>query len=323
MKIIKDYETIINISASEMYGDINKVLMEKLITRFENKCEKNSLITKILEIIKRSSCHLAKSRLDGSGDINVQFRAEAIVYYEDEILTGCEVQKIERKSKIICKHKSAVINIKGNRNLQSLNVGQMLTIKITSVSYLKGKDKITIHGVPYSYSYSFIVYQPNNNIIPNESIIMIKNKIQKINDELTLHEKSNKTLLTFFDNMFYPFTKKFDKKGNNYIDIIDLANQLINGNKPDLQNKYLSRHPIINKSTPFVLELNDTNNSLMDPNIYDVNICVESLDFIIIKILNDYYTHLKVIRELSEIFMDDQLFNSHTNIWNIYEKLKQ
>src|SRR5579883_1448026 len=158
MKIIKIYETVINLSAKEMYSGIDDVIMNRLKKRFEGKCEKNSLITKIIGIRKRSKCVMAKSRLEGDGDVNVQFIAESIVYNDGDILTGCEVQRIERGNRIICKNDMAVINIKGNRNLQSLKAGQKITIKITSVSYLKDRDKITIYGVPYSYSYKFTMF---------------------------------------------------------------------------------------------------------------------------------------------------------------------
>lgn len=338
MKIIKLYETVINLSATEMFSKIDLVVMDKLKQRFEGKCEKNSLIVRILEIVKRSKCKLAKSRLDGSGDVNVRFTAEAIIYNDDDILTGCEVQKIERGNKIICKHEIAVVNIKGNRNLQSLKPGQKITIKIVSVSYLKGKDKITIYGVPYSYSYKFIIYSTtiDPSSISFENIEVLKKKLQEIDEEAKLYEKIDKKAVAFFNNTYYPFKESFDsfrksisKTKIPLIDVYDLTKTLITSTKKDDQPVFLMRHPIIDKSTSLTFKLDDddlkskTISDLLDPQSYEVEIVKENIAFVLLNFLNDYLSHIRILREMTEIYPAEKDIDDHSNIWGIYNRLKK
>jgi len=334
MKIIKDYETIINLSAIEMYSDIDKIILDKLRQRFENKCEKNSLIIKVLNIVKRSKCNLSKSRLDGSADVNVQFRADAIIYNNDDILTGCEVQKIDRGSNILCKHEVAIINIKGNRNLHSLKTGQKITIKISSISYPKGYGKITIYGMPYSYSYKFMMYYTSlESIKLTDNIILLKNKLKDIDDELKIHNQLDKNSLKFFNNIFYPFKDSFDDKMSilkkskiEILNMYDLASSLI---KPDTPQRdiYLIRHTIIDKSTPFIISIIESDLKsgivdILDPKLYEIEIVKENIFIVLYQFLNDYLSHLKIIREMTQIYTESEI-DTHNNIWNIYNKLKK
>src|SRR5208282_5200886 len=103
-RIEKVYETIINLSAQEMFAGIDRVIMDKLKKNFEGKCRENSLIVSINKIIKRSSCQLAKSRTDGSGDVSVQYQAAAMTYQAGDILPNCEIIRIERSHQIMCKY---------------------------------------------------------------------------------------------------------------------------------------------------------------------------------------------------------------------------
>src|SRR6185437_13766976 len=246
MHIIKIYETTLNITAKEMYFDLDKVIMDKLREKYEGKCEKDSLIVKILGIDKKSFCRLSKSRLDGSGNIDLQFRAEAVVYNNDDILTGCEIQKIEKGNKIICKHEIAVVNIKGNKNLQSLQPKQKITNKIETISYLKGVDKITIYGVPYSYSYKFTLYLTNFKSISRENVEILANKIKEIDSEREKYKSADKSSTKFFSNLYYPFKESFDspEKKNliknskvELVNIYDLARKIIGENDPEIKEK--------------------------------------------------------------------------------------
>lgn len=339
MKIIKIYETVINLSANEMYSNIDIIIMDKLRQRFEGKCEKNSLITKILGIEKRSKCQLAKSRLDGSGDVNVQFKSEAVIYNDDDILTGCEVQRIKRGNKIICKHDIAVVNIKGNRNLQSLKPGQKINIRISSVSYLKGRDKITVYGVPYSYSYKFIIYSTIIDVskISLENIEILKKKLQEIDNEYKLYEQSDQKSVKFFNDVYYPFKESFEDMKKTLknskillIDVYDLTKKLINyaTNKSET-NIFLIRHPIIDKSTPIIFKIEESDlksgisGDLLNPTSYEIEIVKENITFVLLNFLNDYLSHIKVIREMTEIYITETDIESNSNIWGIYNRLKK
>lgn len=336
MKIIKIYETVINISAAEMYKGIDMILMSRLKQRFENKCEKNSLVINIQSIVRRSCCRLAKSRLDGSGDVDVQFKAESIIYNDNDILTNCEIQKIERGNKIICKYDRAVISVDGSRGLYSLKPGQKITIKISSVSYPQGKDKITINGAPYISSIKFNLYSASINLdITSENIELLKQKIQEIDDEYKLYESSDKKSIKFFNDIYYPYNQNFiDFKKNfkntkiDLVDIYDLTKKLIISKKFE-PNLILFRHTIIDKSTPLVFKINEEDlksgitDTLLDKNSYNITFIREDVTFVLLALLNDYLSHIKTIREMTEIYITEQDIESHSNIWSIYNRLKK
>lgn len=322
MKITKIYECIINLSAIDMYQGIADRVLSILNDKYLYKCEKNTLIIKIIAIEKMSECRLNKSLLDGSGQVSVQFRAEAIVYNEGDILTGCKVLKIDKGNKIICEYEYAYVNIKGNRNLQSIRVGQLITIKVVTVSYLKGMNKITINGIPYSYSYIFTVYKTKMNIEYDEDSAIIKDKIKEIDEELKLQKEVDTKMFQIINQIYYPFIEPFkaEKKYTNLklMDILSL--------KPEQDYVYLIRHPIIDKATPNIFmstTIPSESNELFNPKVFDYKIIEENYTFVLLYFLNDYLNHIRAIREMANLFKKDEDFVAHKNIWDIYGKLKK
>lgn len=313
MKIIKIYETLINLSAIEMYQGIEEVVISKIKKNFIGKCEKNSLIINYLDIVKMSNLRLLNSVLDGSGQVSVQFKAEAIIYEEGDILAGCEIQKIEKGNKIICKTENAIINIKGNKLLQSLKTGQKIAIRIDIVSYLKGEDIITIYGSPYSYSHKFTVFKVSENPILPEEEEIIKIKLQEIKkiEEIPVDNKK----FQYFSEIYYPYTEPYNPgKYKNLKNILTL--------KPEV-GKYYVRHPIINKSIPEVFYYSEfPSDNLFNTNVYEIKIVEETPGFIITHFLTDYLNYIKFIRDTCNIFKTDQEIESNSNIWNIYQKIK-
>jgi len=333
MKIIQSYETVLNIDARDMYsGDLNAVILNQLKRKYEGKCEKNTLVSSIKDISKRSMCRMAQDRLDGSGNINVQFTADAIVYENGDILTGCEVQRIDRNNRIICKHDLAVIIVKANRILQSLKAGQKITIKISNVSYLSGRDKINIYGSPYSYSYHITLYSTIlSSDITAENCELLKKKLIEIENEVKM--KVDQKLINFFNETFYPFQTKFNEskkeiKGDfELVDLIALTKQVISPDPKNLKGirMYICRHPIIEKSTPLAMQIKkeEISGPWFDPKTYDVNICQETIGIVLWNLLNDYLNHIRMIREMTEIYPTEKDLESHRNIWDIYRNLKK
>lgn len=337
MKIIKIYETILNLSATEMYSNIDATVLDKLKKIFEGKCEKNTLIINILGINKRSQCKMTKNRLDGSGDVNVQFKAEAIMYSENDILTGCEIQNIERGSKIICKHEHAIVNIKNIRNLQSLKPGNKLVVKILGVSYPKGKEKITIQGTPYTYSYKFTIYLTDFSVdITDEQIVLIKNKLKEIDSEYELYKNSDTKLVDYFNNIFYPFKTNYDKYkksfNNKKVDIINIYNMaqdLVNNKLKEKKTLALFKHTLIDKSVPDVFSVLDTDlasgisGDLLNTELYEINIIKEDIILVLLTFLNDYLLHIKCIKEMTEVYDSEKEIENHVNLWTVYNRLKK
>ena len=65
--------------------DRNKMLMEKLTSKFVGVCYNSCYILKINRIIRRSYIYM-KDTLDGDAHTNVMFEVDAIEYIKDEII---------------------------------------------------------------------------------------------------------------------------------------------------------------------------------------------------------------------------------------------
>lgn len=333
MLIVKEYEVILNLSATELYRKIDDIILEKLTNIFQNKCEKNSLIIKILKIIKRSGVYMTKTRLDGSGDVNVQFSAEAIVYNENDILTNCEVTRIEKGNKIICKHPYAIAIIRGSNILQSLTEKQKIIVLVQNVRYLKNKDKIIVVGVPYTISNKFTIYATIPKISNTEDIIILNKKIKEIDEEFKLYEKANKKMVKFFNDLFYPYKKTISLEQlthqSSKIKVLDFYNfsQQIIKKDTSISKIYIFRHPIIEKNTTNAFEVNEKDfesgipGKILDTKLFKIEIVEENITSVLLKLLNDYLSFIRMINELTEIYSENEI-ESHKNLWDTYNRYK-
>lgn len=332
MKIIKIDKTLINLSAVEQYsGTIDDVILQKLKDRLENTCDKNTFILKVSEIVRRSKCAQTQSRLDGSADVSVWYKIEALVYNSGDTLVQCEIQNIERSNNILCKYDHAVIKVKGSRIMQRLKKGQNMPIKITKVQYMKGRPKMTIFGTPYTYSFECILYVAtlDYGAIPKENIELLDKQIEKIQEELKHHK--DKKLIKFFDDIFYPFKSKVpkDPPGFKLTNTLDFIKTL--KTKKQKTKMVLMRHPRILKSTPDIyvvepkvlLQKDGFNNHLMDVKRYKIKQLSESLGMILFRFLEDYLNHLVFLRQMTEVYNTEKSRKDHSNLWNIYKQLKR
>jgi len=332
MIIIKFDETLLNLSAKEMYSGpiLDVVIMDKLRAKFEGRCEKNVLILKILEMTKRSGCIMSQNTLEGAGSVNIQFKAEAMVYNKGDILVGCEILKIERGGKIICIHEMAIVTIEGNRALQSLKPGQKISVIVDNSSYPYGKNKIMIYGIPYVYSFRFEIYKLSA-VVQNENLELISKKLHQIEEEIKL--QTNKKRLNYFNEVYYPFKisweqykKKADLGKVDIIDLIKFSKDVITGKFNE--NMAVFRHPLIDKSTTDLFavkeaDLHNLKSDLINTDTYGVTIVSEDASIVVLKLLNEYLNHMRAMNELAILFNVDKDLESHNNVWNIYQKIKK
>jgi hypothetical protein len=337
MHITKIYETVLNITAIEMYSNLDLIIVDKLRAKYEGVCEKSTLILKIIGVVKRSKCRFVTDRLDGSGSICVQFTAEAIVYHENDILVGCEVQKVERNNRIICKYEHAVVNIKSNKNLQTLKPGQFITTQVINSTYTTGQKMITVNALPYIYPSNFTIYMLDTTSVAFEDIEILERKIVDIDEEYKLYAKANTKLVNKLQDYYYPFKNDFNHKqslpkGMAYESVYDMAMKFMESEKSKSKTKSFElaifRHPIIEKSTPYVMTVDQKTlkagieTDLLDPQQYNITMITQPAAHVFLKLLDDYLKFLRMIREMSEIYNTESKLEDHHNIWNIYQRLK-
>jgi DNA-directed RNA polymerase subunit E'/Rpb7 len=115
MDIQRIYEKTLNLRPDEMYTkNLDDFILKKLREKYNNRCENSTFIKEIKSIVNKSMIKMAKDQLDGSGQINVQFLADAVVYEEGSVIVGCEIKKIEKTESIACEYGNLIIFIKPN-----------------------------------------------------------------------------------------------------------------------------------------------------------------------------------------------------------------
>jgi len=333
MRIKKQYESIINLNSVELYlPDLDVVVLDKLRQIFEGKCYKSSLIFKILKIIRRSMVRPAQNLTDGSGNVNVVFEAESIVYNENDIITDCVVKNVERSGELICKIDHAAIHIRGNVILRGIQIGQTIPIRVMGVRYSKGKDNITINATPYFHPMSFFLYKTDIALTKStdETVSIISDLIKNAEAEEVKFNDVDSKIKEFFIKIFYPF-KSVVKSESKFkeMNMITDAKRFIGGAEKE-NTMFVMRHPITDKSLPTIFHIDESifkgdlpKLTLLDTKLYDIKIVKESYAQILINYLEEYIGYLKMIQELTTTFNTEEKRQAHKNIWEIYNRIKK
>jgi len=320
--------------------DLDIVILDKLRKIFEGKCFKSSLVYKILRIIRRSLVRPAQNLTDGSGNVNVVFEAEAIVYNENDIITDCVVKNVERSGELICKIDHAAIHIRGNIILRGIQIGQTIPIRVVTVRYSKGKDNITINATPYFHPMGFFLYKTDTSPtkVSQETIEVLTDLIKTAEAEERVFKDLDPKLRSFFTDVFYPFTEdgeKFEKhKESKFerINMIDDAKRFIELPKKAGKESpmFVIRHPRTDKSKPSIFHIDESlfkgelpKISLLDMKLYEIKVVKESYAQILINYIEEYVGFLRMIQELVNTFNTEEKRQEHKNIWAIYNRLKQ
>lgn len=326
MRIIKIYETIINLSPIEQYNNIDQIIMDKLKKYFELRCRGDSLITNIRGIIKRSRVRQAVDRLDGSGDVNVKYQVDAIVYHPGDILTNCQISRIDRNHSIICTHgDNVVITLHGLNILRNLKQDQRIAVLVQKVSYPTEQRKITIKGIPYSYPMMFTIYQLSDELnvaeMPEDFLELLRKKYLAIATERDALLKTDEAVRKKIISIYYPFRKPHTEPLPN-TEFLDLNQFDPDAKKPLIvpQGKFLSRPPILEKSSA-IISASDSAEAINATSAGEI--IAEQPIRVLISLLDDYLNYIIFIRESAEEFDSEEKFIANANIWQIYNHIKK
>lgn len=270
MKITKVYETLLNISAAEMFQDIDEVIMMNLRKNFEGRNRSKSFVTKVNKILQRSQCVLDKSKSDGSGRVSVRFTADAIIFAVDDILPRCEILRIE-KQQIICKYDEyTIVVIKGDRNMPMLKAGDLIPAIVRRTSYLQEKLMVTVFADLYrGASPGTLVYiVATDKAVPTaEELVILQKREAELADVIKAYEEVVKTadnneMLETIENAYYPYKKSPESilSSIKFAAILDALPAAADGGLK--AGAAYSRPPFISKSTSTVLEFDKKSNGL-------------------------------------------------------------
>jgi hypothetical protein len=345
MRILKEYETKLNIAPRDMYnGSLNENnLLAHIKNKFENICMDASFVVAIRGVNRRSMVAMDKSDLGGGGTMHIQFCAEALVYTKDDVLVGCEVINIERDGLIMCRHEHALVHIKGNRNFAP-SKGDLIIARVQVVGYPLGSNQMNIAAIPYTIPLKFgmDLTRPKNNFGEAELNLFYR-KMAEYSDVRKRYDDLDQTLVTFFEEMFYPLktpgmyyaaskNKITLKTSYESWDILQLVESALNGTMV-FKSEYivLSRHAAIPKWSPQILTLTvdqvrkikETSDTMGDPNKFEKSVVTSEYSTILIKYMSDYIDHLDMICRCCEVYGNEEIRNKQSRLWHIYSQIKQ
>jgi hypothetical protein len=330
MRILKEYEIKLNISATTMYSGLltEQYLLNHIKDRFEGKCLDGSFLTNVRTISERSMVQMDKNDLAGGGSLCVVVRAEAIVYPPESIIVGAEVTTIERDGRIICKYDNAIIHLKGDKRF-SPNKGDLIPVRVIRTGYPPGSTNMNIAAQPFFIRPSFYMKLFKPDPLSNEEQDLIKRKMTEISDVKTAYDACDKKLVQFFEDLFYPFKDDYSKgKAKCPFDTKDIIALTTKQDLPKQKPLLLSRHSMIHKSSTDAIILDvDTVKKLpvspwADKNVLDIQIAPASFGATMLELLDDYCSFLSCIVQCCEVYNTEIIRKKHQKIWTIYQQIK-
>ena len=197
MIITKVIETGLNINHPiDAYSDATNNIMNMLIQSFEGTCLRGCYIKKILKIRAISECIIERRGDKCYGKVNIQFEVEAVIYIEGEVINGCTVKHKDKNAAIIiAASQYGTICLNAHASLDSILVGQIISVRIGGTKYNPGSNKISINAYPFfpnKYLNSKISsYYIKENILSEKDKSYLNNVIARIDYE----EKEKEQLL--------------------------------------------------------------------------------------------------------------------------------
>jgi DNA-directed RNA polymerase subunit E'/Rpb7 len=318
MIITKTIETGINLEdAIGMNANQSENIKNILIRQYEGKCFRGCLIKKFKRIREISDCPINQDGISCFGIINVIFEVTAIEYARGEIINGCVVNNNQKNGLIVCSTDNASIILSAGKQLESIQKDQKISIRVTKAKYNIGAKKIAVSAVPYLFSKHVYVYKaPADSNIDNDVKEYLALMLQNIKEEQSLAEKIKTAGKSweFFEKLLYAYGE--DQKTPAGV-IMKTIDELLSG-KGSVGDKYIYRDARINPATPNVYISNEY------PSEINVNMLVEGLSLrdILLTLCDDYFNHLRTIREMTEIYNTEKLLTDHKNLWLIFKKAK-
>jgi hypothetical protein len=325
------FETQINLTnINDIYdNNLDDLLLNQLKNKYENNCYKSSFIVTVDKIINRSLPTVNKRSLTAYVNIFMIFEATVLHFDYLDVIVNNDVVDISN-SRVICKseNKAILINNK-SKILDSIKVNQNIPIIVGKCSYSMYKNVISINCYPFIPS--FIVENKNNiyykieQLSKNDKDLLNSTIINNINSEIELKNtllKVKNNRWEYFSNLLYPYKKKFTNEKIQYISNVDLLNLNSEGIVSLLNEQPLTAHNISIIDYEKYNKNKKTNNDSIVSNGSIDNPIVENSLVVYQIYLTKYYKNLKLIRELSETYYDDKIFDDNKNVFDIYENNK-
>lgn len=294
--------------------NLNEVCMKHLSNRFEGKCYMSCLIIKIIRIIKHSQRYMSND-LYGNAYIHVSFEVDGIIYNKGEIITGCNIVKIESDGRIHAKSKYAGLQIRQDESLINIYKEGFITPFITKrVLYNPAQSSISVEALPFTPVYPIhIIYKitkPLDNT-EREKILYLFEQLSIILKETELVKKKSIKSYEFFEKLLYPYKK--------YVNFKEKGLKKINFDKKLME---ITKGYLIN---PRESKYNDMEIFGSDKNYEKSDIKIEEkpLVFILEIFIRNFILHYKTLLEFVESYSTIEQVKKYKDVWKLYDILKR
>ena len=319
MFIKKILETYMDITDPNeiLSTDRNKMLMEKLTSKFVGVCYNSCYILKINRIIRRSYIYM-KDTLDGDAHTNVMFEVDAIEYIKDEIINGCKIIKKEPNGIIHAKSEYSGIQLNIQSNMSIFKEGDIIPVIVRMVRYNVNQSAISVLAVPFMPIVNPIQYYKINDVLTKQETDIIKSLLDQINDTETQIAKldtdakkiykffsellSNKEPATSGENLSAPVKSV---KKINISDIMNIKSGIVF--KPE---------GVFDDSQIYYTEEKDNSNMSNDS--------IEDSSYIIFSVLLiKYLCNLQTLQNFIKTYPKFTDIQQYKNTWKLYSSLKK
>jgi DNA-directed RNA polymerase subunit E'/Rpb7 len=276
--------------------------------KFEGRCFRGSWVRKVEKILKVGECVISQDGNPNFGTMPVIFEATVIEYARGEIINGCIVKNKDASGRMICSTDIASIMLSPHKLLESIVVGQLISIRVAGAKYNQGVNKVSINAIPYLFPDVPVVFKvPRDRKIPLELLAESFARVDAEEALLVELKKSKFQAWEAFDKLLYAYAveQKIPKSDQRNIrDVVESGFEGI---------EQVSRDNKLNLSEPLVITSVPTNCTLIE-NAHAADIAIY--------LLEDYAGHLRTIREMIDIYSTQDLMKTHKNLWQIFKKSK-
>lgn len=316
MIIDKSFEVVINLTnINDIFSNsLDLVVFNKIKDIYEKKCFKSCFILKINHIVERGMLNINKRSLTCETSMDVKFSAKVVIYEYLEIINNNVIENIT-KSRIECRaaqgfantsdststHNTvSYINI-SNQDMSALKIGQIIPIRVGKATYQPMQSTISVNAFPFIPIGDDDTYYKIDELNDEEKELLNSTIMVDINEVQDQLRTVSKDRLKFFKSLLYPYKKNTGKVLRNTVK--DLLSLTASGIICQSYRSDLFEHQLII----------DANNENPIP---------ESALTIYKIYLNTYLKYIKNILEMCIIYKDDEIFDSHQNVFDIYNKYK-
>lgn len=295
MILDKEFETQIDLkSPTELYGDLDLIVRQKLEDEFVGRCYYGSLILKIKDILERPPCQITDTANTGYGYLSVRFIAEVYMVYVNDLVIG-QVLKIE-DNRLECIDERSAMLLRRVPAIKGIRTGQYIPICAKRVAYTVSRPKLSINGTYYLIPKTTDVYKIGS--LTKEDKLLLEPLLDKITEAKKSLDKADMKTIKFFTSLLYPFEKE------------PRVSKTKNMLKMDIEG--IITRSTINRYEPLVCTESDSDNIIEQPAVVVYQI-----------LFSEYIQYLNALVLLSQTYGTDAIRKENSNLWDIYLAYKK